>query len=263
MSVWGVPLNPTVANAHDWQAVELWHTHCVLQPTLWQVMLPFRGDTRVGCANVGCHHSGSLYHLLRSVIMPHSTLLLPLESLNRSPSPPSGGTADTLPYAVPGGRFTHWMSCSIHGGRPHLTTRQRVERCSMLSLIGMRECSTLNRDAYAREPCLRRSLRALRLKADVVAWSSLRCVMSSCAQHLYTHLHSLSHRHPTPAAGRRTTPRPSLRSVVKSVLVVPDVGRCGLASGSRPMLDGCQSATPHGTRSHTCRRLSLLCLLTS
>lgn len=241
----------------------MWHTHCVLQPTLWQVMLPFRGDTRVGCANVGCHHSGSLYHLLRSVIMPHSTLLLPLESLNRSPSPPSGGTADTLPYAVPGGRFTHWMSCSIHGGRPHLTTRQRVERCSMLSLIGMRECSTLNRDAYAREPCLRRSLRALRLKADAVAWSSLRCVMSSCAQHLYTHLHSLSHRHPAPAAGRRTTPRPSLRSVVKSALVVPDVGRCGLASGSRPMLDGGQSATPHGTRSHTCRRLSFLCLLTS
>lgn len=114
-----------------------------------------------------------------------------------------------------------------------------------------------------REPCLRRSLRALRLKADAVAWSSLRCVMSSCAQHLYTHLHSLSHRHPAPAAGRRTTPRPSLRSVVKSALVVPDVGRCGLASGSRPMLDGGQSATPHGTRSHTCRRLSLLCLLTS
>ena len=57
MSVWGVPLNPTVANAHEWQAVELWHTHCVLQPTLWQVMLPFRGDTRVGCANVGCRHT--------------------------------------------------------------------------------------------------------------------------------------------------------------------------------------------------------------
>ena len=212
MSVWGVPLNPTVANAHDWQAVELWHTHCVLQPTLWQVMLPFRGDTRVGCANVGCHHSGSLYHLPRYGITPHSTLPLPLESLDCSPSPPSGGSPDTLPYAVPGGRFTHWMSCSIHGGRPHLTTRQRVERCSMLSLIGMRECSTLNRDAYAREPCLRRSLRALRLKADVVAWSSLRCVMSSCAQHLYTHLHSLSHRHHAPrqVAGLRHA-RHSLR----------------------------------------------------
>ena len=132
----------------------------------------------------------SLYHLPRYGITPHSTLILPLESLDYSPSPQSGGTADTLPIAVPGGRFTHWMSCSIHGGRPHVTTRQRVERCSMLSLIGMRECSTLNRDAYAREPCLRRSLRALRLKADAVAWSSLRCVMSSCAQHLYTHLHS-------------------------------------------------------------------------
>ena len=36
----------------------------------------------------------------------------------------------------------------------------------MLSLIGMRECSTLNRAACAREPCLRRSLRVLRLKAE-------------------------------------------------------------------------------------------------
>lgn len=47
-SIWVVPLIPTVANAHERQAVELWHTHCVLQPTLWQVMLPCRGDTRVG-----------------------------------------------------------------------------------------------------------------------------------------------------------------------------------------------------------------------
>lgn len=130
MSVWGVPLNPTVANAHERQAVELWHTHCVLQPTLWQVMLPFHGDTRVGYANVGCHHSGSLYHLLRSVIMPHSNLPLPLESLDCSPSPPSGGTADTLPYAVPGGRFTHRLTGSIGGGSPHLSTRLRVERCA-------------------------------------------------------------------------------------------------------------------------------------
>ena len=102
------------------------------------------------------------------------------------------------------------MDVMLHSWRQTTrATRQRVERCSILSLIGMRECSTLNRDACAREPCLRRSLRALRLKADAVAWSSLRCVMLGCAQHLYTHLHSLSHRHPTPAAGRRTTPRPS------------------------------------------------------
>ena len=114
--------------------------------------------------------------------MPHSTLPLPLESLDCSPSPQPGGTPDTLPYAVLGGRFTHWMSCSIHGGRPHVTTRLRVERCSMLSRIGMRECSTLNRDAYAREPCLRRSLRALRLKADAVAWSSLRNICT----HIFT-----------------------------------------------------------------------------
>ena len=226
-------------------------------------MLPFRGDTRVGCANVGCHHSGSLYHLPRSGITPHSTLPLPLESLYCSPSPQPCGSPDTLPYAVPGGRFTHWMSCSIHGGRPHVTTRQRVERCSMLSLIGMRECSTLNRDAYAREPCLRRSLCALRLKADAVAWSSLRCVMLGCAQHLYNTSSLLNA--PTPRACSRSQDyaAPVIRSVVKSALVVPDVGRCGLAYGSRPMLDGGQSATPHGTRSHTCRRLSLLCLLTS
>ena len=195
--------------------------------------------------------------------MPHSTLPLPLESLDCSPSPQPGGTPDTLPYAVLGGRFTHWMSCSIHGGRPHVTTRLRVERCSMLSRIGMRECSTLNRDAYAREPCLRRSLRALRLKADAVAWSSLRCVMLGCAQHLYNTSSLLNA--PTPHACSRSQDyaAPVIRSVVKSALVVPDVGRCGLASGSRPMLDGGQSATPHGTRSHTCRRLSLLCLLRS
>ena len=70
---------------------------------------------------------------------------------------------------------------------------------------------------------------------------------------------------PTPHACSRSQDyaAPVIRSVVKSALVVPDVGRCGPASGSRPMLDGSQSATPHGTRSHTCRRLSLLCLLTS
>ena len=70
---------------------------------------------------------------------------------------------------------------------------------------------------------------------------------------------------PTPraSADRRTTPRPSFAPPSKVLWSCLMWVVCGPASGSRPMLDSGQSATPHGTRSHTCRRLSLLCLLTS
>ena len=182
--------------------------------------LPFRTDTRDSCVAVGCRHGCATRRFAVPTPYTHSKLDNTSVSLSRS-----GGTLRTLHTPLDPRALALCGRQSSLVEAVHSVAVAMAKRCATSGTHSFRECTTLNRDAYAREPCLRRSLRALRLKADAVAWSSLRCVMSSCAQHLYTHLHSLSHRHPAPAAGRRTTPRPSLRSVVKSALVVPDVGR--------------------------------------
>lgn len=126
MSVWGVPLNPTVANAHEWQAVELWYTHCVLQTTLWQMMLPFRGDTRVGCANVGCHHSGSLYHLPRSGIYATFDLAPAIRELVQKSIATVGRFSRHTPLRCSWRTF-HSLDVMLHSWRQ--TTRDHSAAC--------------------------------------------------------------------------------------------------------------------------------------
>lgn len=168
--------------------------------------LPVRADIRVSCVAVGCRHGRATRCCAVPAPCPHSKLDNTSVSLPRG-----GGTLRTLHTPLDPRALALCGRQSSLVAAVHSVAVAMAKRCATSGThLFERVASTLNRDAYARELCLRRSLHALRLKADAVAWSSFRCVMLGCAQHLYN----------TSALLIAPTPRACSRSQDYAALVV-------------------------------------------